>query len=235
MSKTGILIEGKTVTLFVVIAFAVAGLTAVTFLSGPIVVAQGLGNASNSIMVAQGLGNISDPTVVAQLSGLSQHPNLAPGNVSNSSVMAQSPGNDPNDCFRTIDNIDTCPMHTHLKGLINATTDCFKIVGEAKVSTGDTQNYTKSVQSFFSLLPANDQLTSINENIAGGSGPVTDMKGIWKLMGNEVMTRNDRQMVLNEIDSILAAAQPGFTQIQQDALSFCFIDETDALGASPNY
>ena len=61
------------------------------------------------------------------------------------------------------------------------------------------------------------------------------MKGIWDLMGNEVMTRNDRQMVLDEIDSILAAAQPGFTQIQQDGLNFCFTDETDALGASPNY
>ncbi len=61
------------------------------------------------------------------------------------------------------------------------------------------------------------------------------MKGIWDLMGNEVMTRNDRQMVLNEIDSILAAAQPGFTQIQQNALSFCFTDETDALGPGLNY
>ena len=222
MLKTDISQKGKTVALFVMLAFAIAGLTAVTSLS-------------NSSVAAQGPVNLSDPSVVAELSGLNKHPNLTPGNVSNSSVEAQTQDSDPNDCFRTNNNIDTCPMHSHFKGLSNSTTDCFKIVGEGKVSTGDAQNYTKSVQSFFSLLAANNKLTSINENIAGGSGPITNMKGIWDLMGNEVMTRNDRQMVLDEIDSILAAAQPEFTQIQQDGLSFCFIDETDALGASPNY
>jgi len=204
------------------LVFVIAGLTAVTSLS-------------NSSVAAQGPVNLSDPSVVAELSGLNKHPNLTPGNVSNSSVEAQTQDSDPNDCFRTNNNIDTCPMHSHFKGLSNSTTDCFKIVGEGKVSTGDAQNYTNSVQSFFSLLAANNKLTSINENIAEGSGPITNMKGIWDLMGNEVMTRNDRQMVLDEIDSILAAAQPGFTQIQQDGLNFCFTDETDALGASPNY
>ena len=222
MLKTDISQKGKTVALFVMLAFAIAGLTAVTSLS-------------NSSVAAQGPVNLSDPSVVAELSGLNKHPNLTPGNVSNSSVEAQTQDSDPNDCFRTNNNIDTCPMHSHFKGLSNSTTDCFKIVGEGKVSTGDAQNYTNSVQSFFSLLAANNKLTSINENIAGGSGPITNMKGIWDLMGNEVMTRNDRQMVLDEIDSILAAAQPGFTQIQQDGLNFCFTDETDALGASPNY
>ena len=216
--------EGKAVGMFVVLALAVAGLTAVTPLS-------------DSFVVAQSLGNLSDPSVVAELSGLSKHPHLTPGNVSDSdsSVVAQSQGNDPNDCFRTNENIDTCPIHSHFKGLSNATTDCFKIIGEAKVSTGDAQNYTKSVQSFFSLLSANNELTSINENIAGGSGPITDMKGVWDLMKNEVMTRNDRQLVLDEINSILAAAQPEFTQIQQDALSFCITDETNALGPGLNY
>jgi hypothetical protein len=227
--------KGKAVAMFVALAFAIAGLTAVTSLSDPSV-------------VAQGPANVSDPSVVAQLSGLSQNHHLTPGNVSDpsvvaqgpanvsdSSVVAQGPGNDPNDCFRTNANIDTCPTHSHFKGLSDATTDCFKVVGEAKVSTGDAQNYTKSVQSFFSLLSANDKLTSINENIAGGSGPITDMEGIWNLMKNEVMTRNDRQLVLDEINSILAAAQPGFTKIQQDALSFCITDETNALGPSPNY
>ena len=214
--------KGKAVAMFVVLAFAVAGLTAMTSLS-------------DSSALAQGPGNVTDPSAVAHLSGLSQHPHLTAGNVSASSAVAQGPGNDPNDCFRTNEKLDTCPMHSHFKGLSNATTDCFRIVGEAKVSTGDAQNYTKSVQSFFSLLPANNKLTSINENIAGGSGPITDMEGIWNLMENEVMTRNDRQLVLDEINSILAAAQPGFTQIQQDALSFCFTDETNSLGPSPNY
>ena len=222
MLKTDISQKGKTVASSVMLVFVIAGLTAVTSLS-------------NSSVAAQGPVNLSDPSVVAELSGLNKHPNLTPGNVSNSSVEAQTQDSDPNDCFRTNNNIDTCPMHSHFKGLSNATTDCFKIVGEGKVSTGDAQNYTNSVQSFFSLLAANNKLTSINENIAGGSGPITNMKGIWDLMGNEVMTRNDRQMVLDEIDSILAAAQPGFTQIQQDGLNFCFTDETDALGASPNY
>jgi hypothetical protein len=214
--------KGKAVAMIVVMAFAVAGLTAVTSLS-------------DSLVIAQGVGNLSDPSVVAELSGLNKHPNLTPGNVSDSSVVSQNQDNDPNDCFRTNNNIDTCPMHSHFKGLSNATTDCFKIVGEGKVSTGDAQNYIQSVQSFFSLLPANNELTSINENIGGGSGPITDMKGIWDLMKSEDMTRNDRQLVLDEINSILATAQPGFTQMQQDALSFCFTDETNALGPGLNY
>lgn len=222
MFNTNVSQKGKAVALIVVLAFIVVGLTAVTSLS-------------DSPVVAQTLGNVSDPSVVAELSGLSKHPHLTPGNVSDSPVIAQGQDNDPNDCFRTNDNIDTCPIHSHFKGLSNATTDCFKIVGEGKVSTGDAQNYPKSVQSFFSLLPANNELTSINENIAGGSGPITDMKGIWDLMKSEDMTRNDRQLVLDEINSILAAAQPGFTQIQQDAISFCITDETDALGPGLNY
>lgn len=222
MFNTDISQKGKAVAMIVVLAFALAGLTAVTSLS-------------DSPVVAQGLGNVSDPSVVAELSGLSKHPHLTPGNVSDSSVVSQNQDNDPNDCFRTNNNIDTCPMHSHFKGLSNATTDCFKIVGEAKVSTGDAQNYTESVQSFFSLLPTNNELTSINENIGGGSGPITDMKGIWDLMKSEDMTRNDRQLVLDEINSILASAQPGFTPIQQDALSFCITDETNALGPGLNY
>jgi hypothetical protein len=214
--------KGKAVAMIVVMAFAVAGLTAVTSLS-------------DSLVIAQGLGNVSDPSVVAELSGLNKHPHLTPGNISDSSMVSQNQDNDPNDCFRTNNNIDTCPLHSHFKGLSNATTDCFKIVGEAKVSTGDAQNYIQSVQSFFSLLPTNNELTSINENIGLGSGPITDMKGIWDLMKSEDMTRNDRQLVLDEINSILATAQPGFTQIQQDALSFCFTDETNALGPGLNY
>ncbi len=214
--------KGKAVALFAVLAFAVAGLTAVTSLS-------------DSSVVAQGLGNVSDPSVVAQLSGLSKHHHLTPGNVSDPSVVAQGPGNDPMDCFKSNATIDTCPIHSHFKGLSNATTDCFKTIGEAKVSTGDVQNYTKSVQSFFSLLPADNKLTSINENIAGGSGPITDMEGVWNLMENGLMTRYDRQLVLDEVNSLLAAAKPGFTQAQLDALTFCIISEANALGPSPNY
>jgi hypothetical protein len=214
--------KGKAVAMLVVLAFALAGLTAVTPLS-------------DSPAAAQGLGNVSDPSVLAQLSGLSQHHHLTSGNVSDSPAAAQSQVYDPSDCFRSNATIDTCPIHSHFKGLSNATTDCFKIVGEAKVSTGDAQNYTKSVQSFFSLIPADNKLTSINENIAGGSGPITDMEGIWNLMKNGNMTRHDRQLVLDEVNSLLAAAQPEFTQIQQNALSFCITSETNSLGPTANY
>ena len=48
---------------------------------------------------------------------------------------------------------------------------------ETKVGSGEIQNYTKSVQNFNSLIPTNNKITAINENIAGGSGPVTDMDG----------------------------------------------------------
>jgi hypothetical protein len=212
----------KVMAMFVVLVFAVAILTAVTSLS-------------NSSVVAQGLGNISNSSVVAQLSGLSQHHHLTPGNISNSSVVAQGLGNDPNNCFKSNATIDTCPIHSHFKGLSNATMDCFKTIGEAKVSTGDVQNYTKSIQSFFSLLPVDNKLKSINEDIAGGSGPITDMEGMWNLMKNGNMTRHDRQLVLDEVNSLLAAAKPGFTKIQQDALSLCITEETNSLGATPNY
>jgi hypothetical protein len=173
--------------------------------------------------------------VVAQLSGLSQHPHLTPGNVSDSSVVAQSPGNDPNDCFKSNATVNTCPIHSHFKGLSNASMDCFKTVGEAKVSTGGVQNYTKSVQNFFSLLSADNKLTSINENIVGGGGPITDMAGIWDVMQNGNMTRHDRQAVLDEVNSLLAAAKPGFTKIQQDALSTCITADANSLGPTPNY
>ena len=214
--------KGKAVAMFVVLAFAVAGLTAVTSLSNPSVVAQGLGNVSN-------------PSVVAQLSGLSQHPHLTPGNVSDLSVVAQGPRYDPNDCFKSNVTVDTCPIHSHFKGLSNASMDCFKTVGEAKVSTGGVQNYTKSVQTFNTLLSADNKLTSINENIAGGSGPITGMAKIWDLMNNGNMTRYDRQLVLDEVNNLLAAAKPGFTQIQRDALSLCFTTEANSLGPTPNY
>ena len=227
--------KGKAMALFVVMTFAVAGLTEVTSLS-------------DSPVVAKGPGNASDPSVVAQLSGLDRHPHLTAGNASDSSVVTQGPGNasdlpfvtqnqtyDPNNCFYSNVTLDTCPIHTHFKGLRNATTDCFKIVGEAKVSTGDVQNYTKSVQSFFSLLAADNTLTAINVGIAGGSGPITDMDAVWNLMESEMMTRENRQTVLGQVNSHLASAQPGFTQAQLDALTFCIVSEANALGPSPNY
>ena len=123
-------------------------------------------------------------------------------------------------CFRSNVTINTCPTNSNIKGLNNDTMDCFKKIGETKVGTGEIQNYTKTVQNFVSLIPTDNKITSINENIAGGSGPVNDMAGVWDVMKNGNMTRYDRQLVLDEVNSLLADAKPGFTKMQHDAAKF---------------
>ena len=112
---------------------------------------------------------------------------------------------------------------------------CFKTIGKTEVGTGDIQNWTESIQNFVSLLPTDDTLTLINKNVVGGSGPITDMVGIWNVLINENNTAHDRQTVLTEVNSLLAAAQPGFTQTQQQALSRCITNATNSLGPTPNY
>ena len=92
-----------------------------------------------------------------------------------------------------------------------------------------------SIQNFVSLIPTDSNLTMINEKIVRGSGPITDTEGIWDALTSQSMTAYDRQIVLTEVKSLLAAAKPGFTQIQQDALSKCITDETNSLGPTPNY
>jgi len=69
----------------------------------------------------------------------------------------------------------------------------------------------------------------------GGSGPVKDMAGIWDVMNNANMTRYDRQLVLDDIHSLLVSAKPGFTKTQQDALSLCITTEVNSLGPTTNY
>jgi hypothetical protein len=149
-------------------------------------------------------------------------------------AIAQSPGIDPNDCFRSNVTIDTCPSNSNIQRQ-NDTMDCFKKIEETKVGTGEIQNYTKSVQSFVSLIPTDNKITTINENIAGGSGPVTDMEGVWDLMKNQNMTRHDRQLVLDEVNSLLADAKPGFTNMHHDELSLCITTELNSLGPTLNY
>ncbi len=148
----------------------------------------------------------------------------------------QSTGNDPMNCLRSNVTINTCPLKSNITGIIhNDPMDCFKAIGETKVKHGDIQNYTKSVQNFVSLIPSANKITSINKNIVGGSGPVTNMAGIWDVMENANMTRYDRQLVLDDVNHLLAAAKPGFTKIQQDALSLCITTEVNSLGPTPNY
>jgi hypothetical protein len=114
-------------------------------------------------------------------------------------------------------------------------TGCFKEVGETQVAPNGIQNWTESIQNFDSLIPTDDTLTLINSNVVGDSGPVADMTGIWYVLINGNNTAHDRQMVLNEVDSLLASSKPGFTQIQQDSLSRCITTETNSLGPTPNY
>ncbi len=114
-------------------------------------------------------------------------------------------------------------------------TGCFKEVAETQVAPNGIQNWTDSIQNFDSLIPTDDTLTLINNNVVGDSGPVADMTGIWYVLINGNNTAHDRQMVLNEVDSLLATSKPGFTQIQQDSLSRCIATETNSLGPTPNY
>jgi hypothetical protein len=179
MLKTNISQKVAVVALFVVLTFAVAGLTAVTFLSESFVVAQG----------------------------------LRPGN------------------FTSVPGLNgTRPIHGY-----DSISVCFKTVGDTEVGTSDIQNWTESIQNFISLIPTDNTLTLINNNIVRGSGPITDMAGIWDMLKDESMTAYDRNVILTEVNSLLAAAQPGFTQIQQDALSKCITNETNSLGRTPNY
>jgi hypothetical protein len=151
-------------------------------------------------------------------------------------VAQQSTGNDPMNCFRSNVTINTCPLKSNITGIINNDPmDCFKTAGQTKVESGDIQNYTKSVRSFVSLIPSASKITAINKNIVGGNGPVTDMARVWDVMKNANMTRYDRQLVLDDVNHLLAAAKPGFTKIQQDALSLCITTEVNSLGPTSNY
>jgi hypothetical protein len=150
-------------------------------------------------------------------------------------VVAQpSPGYDPNSCFKSNVTLNSCPTNPN-KSLVNDPMYCFKTVGETKVGVGGIQNWTKSIQNFNSLIPTDGTIAVINKDKNVVRGPITDMAEIWKVMQNGNMTRHDRQMVLDEVNGLLAAAKPGFTKIQQDALSLCIITQANSLGPTPNY
>lgn len=61
------------------------------------------------------------------------------------------------------------------------------------------------------------------------------MEGVWDLMKNQNMTRHDRQLVLDEVNSLLADAKPGFTNMLHDELSLCITTELNSLGPTLNY
>jgi hypothetical protein len=111
---------------------------------------------------------------------------------------------------------------------------CIKKIGEAYVgkTIGDIQNWNKSRQNFVSLMTTDSTITLMNQNIAHNgypddpAKPITDTLGIWNMLNNGNMTQYDRfHLFFNAVNHNLAAARPGFTQIQQTALSRCVSDE----------
>jgi hypothetical protein len=209
MIKTNVSQKVAVVALFVVLTFAVTGLSVVTLLSESFVVAQ---------MTRERIDPISHCFQIVRETTITNQ--TAATNATTTTTNQTAATN----ATTTTTNQTAAPYATTTT---NATT--------MEVGTGDIQNWTESVQNFDSLIPTSNDLTLINENVAGGSGPITDMAGIWNVLINGNMTAHDRLIVLDEVNSLLAASQPGFTQIQQDALSRCITGITNALPPTPNY
>jgi|ERR1051325_2711145 hypothetical protein len=121
---------------------------------------------------------------------------------------------------------------------------CIKTVGEAWVgrTVGDKQKWNESAQNFVSLLTHDNTLKLVNQNIAHNgfpedpAKPITDTAGIWSMLNNGNMTQYDRfHLFLNEVVLKMAAARPGFTQIQQNFLGRCITEAVGTLGPTPLY
>ena len=81
-------------------------------------------------------------------------------------VTAQSPQSnpyDPNICFGSNVTQATCLTHSHSNSQ-NQTdiVDCFKKIEETVSGAAQTENYTKTVQNFNSLIPTNNDIALIN-------------------------------------------------------------------------
>lgn len=171
-------------------------------------------------------------TTTTILSG--QNVDAQNSNASQSQNTSQNLKYDPNNCFGSNVTKNTCPTHSNSRNE-NDTVDCFKKIEETVSGTAETENYGKTVQNFNSLIPTNTVLTSINEFVAGVNSPVKDMNGVWDLMKNQNMTRHDRQVALDEVNTLLTEAKPGFTKLQDDQLSLCITTELNSLGPTLNY
>jgi hypothetical protein len=216
MIKTNVSQKVAVLALFVVLTFAVTGLSVVTLVSESFVVAQAL---------RERIDPISHCFQVVRGETTTQHPYTQ-------ALIATNQTQDISEEF-TLPPATNATTTTNQTAATNATTTTNATTVE--VGTGDIHNWNETVQNFVSLLPTSNNLTVINENVAGGSGPITDMAGIWNVLTNGNMTAYDRQKVLDEVNSLLAASKPGFTQIQQDALSGCITGLTNALPPTPNY
>ena len=121
---------------------------------------------------------------------------------------------------------------------------CFKTIGEGYVgkTIGDIQKWNESRQNFVSLLTTDSTITLMNQNIAHNgfpedpAKPITDTVGIWNLLNNGNMTQYDRfHLFVNEVILKMAAAKPGFTQIQQNFLGRCITEAVNTLNPTPLY
>jgi hypothetical protein len=121
---------------------------------------------------------------------------------------------------------------------------CIKSIGEAYVgkTIGDIQNWNETRQKFVSLMTTDSTITLMNQNIAHNgypddpAKPITDTLGIWNMLNNGNMTQYDRfHLFPSVVNHNLAAARPGFTQLQQTALSRCISDEVNTLAPTPSY
>lgn len=121
---------------------------------------------------------------------------------------------------------------------------CIKTVGEAWVgkTVGDKQRWNQSKQNFVSILINGNTIKLMNKNIAHSgfpddpAKPITDTAGIWSMLNNGNMTQYDRfHLFLNEVIFKMAAARPGFTQLQQNFLGRCITEAVNTLSPTPNY
>jgi hypothetical protein len=140
---------------------------------------------------------------------------------------------------------DSFAAHSVTQGLGNdPIADCIKTVGETWVgnTVADKQNWNESRQNFVSLLTTDNTIKLMNQNIAHNgfpedpAKPITDTAGIWGLLNNGNMTQYDRfHLFLNRVILNMAAAKPGFTQIQQNFLGRCITEAVNTLNPTPLY
>jgi hypothetical protein len=121
---------------------------------------------------------------------------------------------------------------------------CIKTVGETWVgnTVGDKQKWNQSKQNFVSLLTTDNTIKLMNKNIAHSgfpedpAKPITNTAGIWSMLNNGNVTQYDRfHLFLNDVILNMAAARPGFTQIQQNFLGRCITEAVNTLSPTPNY
>ena len=122
--------------------------------------------------------------------------------------------------------------------------DCIKTVGETWVGStvGDKQHWNDTRQNFVSLLTTDNTIKLMNQNIVHNgfpedpAKPITDTAGIWSMLNNGNMTQYDRfHLFLNRVILNMAAARPGFTQIQQNFLGRCITEAVNSLNPTPLY